>query len=73
MADAYSLAREHLKRGFEEAAENNIDNNTYGQALIWEAITAYMASGRSREDIKSELEFTLENVNTDGISHVVRN
>ncbi|MDA0788469.1 MAG: hypothetical protein O2780_03315 [Proteobacteria bacterium] len=73
MADAYSLAREHLARATQEAADNNIDSNTFGQALIWEVITQYMANGRTREDIKSELEFTLENVNTDGIFHVVRN
>ncbi len=34
MADAYSLAKQHLEAGIAEAAENNVDLNAYGQALM---------------------------------------
>jgi hypothetical protein len=73
MADAYSLAKEHLLKGIEDAASNNIDSDTYGQALIWEVISLYKTNGRNNDDIKSEFEFTLENVGVDGIFHVIRN
>ena len=35
MADAYTLAKNHLNAGIQEAAENNIDLNAYGQASLF--------------------------------------
>ena len=34
MTAAYSFAKDHLDKGIQEAAENNIDLNTYGQERI---------------------------------------
>jgi hypothetical protein len=73
MADAWSLAKEHLAEGIADAGQHGVDSNTYGQALVWEIIALYKANGRSNADIKGEFEFTLENVGVDGIFHVVRN
>ena len=47
MADAYTLAKNHLNAGIQEAAENNIDLNAYVQALVWKLIERYKESGRS--------------------------
>ena len=73
MTDAYSLAKEHLDKGILEAADSNIDLNTYGQALIWKLIEHYQESGRSNSDIVSEIQYTLENIEDDGTFHVSRN
>lgn len=73
MADAYSLAKQHLDAGIKEAAENNIELNAYGQALVWKLIERYKESGRSGDDIISEIKYTLDNVEDDGTFHVSRN
>lgn len=71
MSDAYTVARKHLENALNEATENNIDHDRLGQSMIWEVIALYKASGRNNDDIKSEFEFTLENVGTDRIFHVI--
>jgi len=73
MTNAYSLAKEHLDKCLQEATKNNIDLNTYGQALIWMLIERYQESGRSNSDIISEIQYTLENIDDDGTFHVSRN
>lgn len=73
MADAYSLAKQHLDAGMTEAKENNIDSNAYGQALIWKILEMYQANGRSGNDIVNEVQYTLENLEDDGTFHVSRN
>jgi hypothetical protein len=73
MTSAYGLAKQHLDAGVAEAKSLNIDSNTYGQALIWKVLEMYTESGRSFEDIASELEFTMENLDGEGIFHVIRN
>ena len=73
MADAYSLAKQHLDAGIAEAAENNISVNAYGQALLWKLLERYQAEGRSVSDIVSEVQYTLENIDDDGTFHVSRN
>ena len=44
MADAYSLAKQHLDAGVAAAAADNIDLNKYGQALIWNALVCRVSS-----------------------------
>lgn len=73
MVDAYSLAKQHLDAGIEEAASNNIDLNAYGQALVWKLIERYKESGRSNSDIINEIRYTLENIDDDDTFHVSRN
>ena len=73
MTDAYSLAKGHLDKCIQEAVENDIDLNTYGQAPIWKLIERYQESGRSNSDIISEIQYTLENIDDDGTFHVSRN
>jgi len=73
MADAYSLAKRHLDAGVAEAAANNIDLNKYGQALMWKLLELYVENGRKPSDINDEIQYTLENLDGDGIFHVVRN
>ncbi len=73
MADAYSLAKGHLDAGRAEAHKNNIDVNAYGQALIWKVLEMYMENGRSKADIISEVQYTLENLDDDNTFHVSRN
>ncbi len=73
MASAYTLAETHLKTGIAAAAEENIDLNAYGQALVWKVIEAYQAAGRSNDDIINEIKYTLENIADDGTFHVSRN
>ncbi len=73
MADAYSLAKQHLEAGVTDAKENNIDSNAYGQALIWKILEMYQANGRSGNDIVNEVQYTLENLDDDGTFHVSRN
>lgn len=73
MADAYSLAKQHLDAGVTEAIDNNIDSNAYGQALIWKILEMYQANGRSGNDIVNEVQYTLENLDDDGTFHVSRN
>jgi|TARA_B100001105_G_C22334530_1_gene418437 hypothetical protein len=71
--DAYSLASKHLDSGIAEARENNVDVNAYGQALIWMLIECYKKNGRTHEDIVSEIQYTLDNIEDDGTFHVSRN
>lgn len=73
MADAYSIAQQHLDAALAEATDNNIDPNRVGSALIWKVLEMYGKSGRTKDDIVSEVEFTLENVDQEGIFHVIRN
>ena len=71
---AYQLAQQDLEAGVAKAAENNVDADTYGQALIWQVLRMYAANGRSAFDIRSEVEFTLDNYDDDDpILHVSRN
>ena len=72
MTNAYSLAKEHLDKCLQEATKNNVDLNTYGQALIWMLIERYQESGRSNSDIISEIQYTLENIDDDGTFRVSR-
>ncbi len=73
MPDAYTLAKQHLDTGIQEAAENNIELNAYGQALLWKLIERYKENGRSATDIIDEIKYTLDNVEDDGTFHVSRN
>lgn len=73
MADAYSLAAKHLDENISEAADNNVDLNSYGQALVWKLIERYQAEGRPNTDIISEIQYTLDNIADDGTFHVSRN
>lgn len=73
MTNLYGLAKQHLEAGVAEAKSLNIDSNAYGQALIWKVLEMYSESGRNFENIASELEFTMENLDGDGIFHVIRN
>ena len=73
MADAYSLAKQHLDAGIAAATAENIDLNAYGQALVWKLIEKYKENGRSLADIKDEIGYTLDNIDDDGTFHVSRN
>ncbi len=73
MADAYSLAKQHLEAGIAEAAENNVDLNAYGQALVWKLIERYQESGRPNADIIEEVKYSLDNIGDDNTFHVSRN
>ncbi len=73
MANAYSMALEHLEAGIKAAAEENIDLNAYGQALVWKLIEKYQEAGRSNDDIVSEIKYTLDNIADDNTFHVSRN
>ena len=73
MADACSLAKQHLDAGVAAAAEDNIDLNKYGQALVWKLLELYVENGRELKDINEEIQYTIENLGGDGIFHVVRN
>ena len=73
MADAYTLAKQHLEAGITEAAENNVDLNAYGQALVWKLIERYQESGRSTADIVEEIKYSLDNIDDDNTFHVSRN
>lgn len=72
MTSAYTLAKEDLEAGLKRAGDENIDANTYGQALIWQILQHYRALGRTRADIEREVGFTLEELEEDGIFHVCR-
>ena len=73
MADAYSLAKQHLDAGIDAAAAENIALNAYGQALVWKLLERYKAEGRSLQDIRDEITYTLDNLDDDGTFHVSRN
>lgn len=73
MASAYTIAQNHLETGIAAAAEENVDLNAYGQALVWKLIEAYQKAGRSNEDIINEIKYSLDNIADDGTFHVSRN
>ncbi|HIE86845.1 MAG: hypothetical protein ABGY43_19640 [bacterium] len=73
VSDAYSLVSKHLDSSIAEARENNVDLNAYGQALIWMLIERYKQNGGTHEDIVSEIQYTLDNIEDDGTFHVSRN
>ena len=73
MADAYSLAKQHLDSGIKDAEANNVSLNAYGQALVWKLIERYKEAGRTNADIISEIQYTLDNIEDDGTFHVSRN
>lgn len=71
---AYQMAQQDLEAGLKAALELNINADKYGQALIWQILKMYAANGRSAADIRSEVEFTLDNYDDDDpILHVSRN
>ena len=71
---AYQLAQLDLSGGVARPAEQSVGADLYGQALIWEVLKMYAASGRSPADIRSEIQFTLDNYDDDDpILHVSRN
>lgn len=72
MTDAYTLAKQHLDTGIKDAADNNVDIDAYGQALVWKLIERYKAEGRSVQDIVDEIKYTLDNIEDDGTFHVSR-
>ena len=73
MADAYTLAKQHLDTNIADAKSQNIDLNAYGQALIWKLLERYKEDGRTVADIVDEVKYTLENIQDDDTFHVSRN
>ncbi len=73
MANAFSLAEQHLKAGIDEATAENISLSAYGQALLWKLIERYQAEGRSIADITAEIQYSLDNISDDNTFHVSRN
>lgn len=73
MANAFSLAKEHLDAGIKAAADNNISVNAYGQALFWKLLERYREEGRPLDDIVAEIQYTLDNIDDDNTFHVSRN
>ncbi len=71
--DAFTLTKEHLIKGLEEAESHNIDGNGYGQALMWNLLQYYRSLGRTEDDIRSEVQYALDNIDDDGTFHVSRN
>ena len=70
---AFTLAREHLEAGLKSAEEAGIDGNAYGQALLWSLLQYYRSTGRSEQDIRDEVGYSLDNLDDDGTFHVSRN
>ncbi len=73
MANAFTLAKQHLDANIAEAEGNNISLEAYGQALVWKLIERYQEAGRTSEDIVAEIEYSLANINDDNTFHVSRN
>ena len=71
MTSAYALAKQHLTDGLDVAEKENV-KDTYCQALIWQILQHYREEGRTKSDIVREIEFTLEELEEDGIFHVCR-
>ncbi|MFT6016196.1 MAG: hypothetical protein ACJAX5_000303 [Patiriisocius sp.] len=72
MANAYSIAQQHVETGIAAAAAENIDLNAYGQALIWKKIEAYQTTGRKNDDFIDEIKYTLDNIADDCTFHEIR-
>jgi len=73
MSNSYDIAKKHLQAAIADAAANNVDVDQLGQALIWEVLQLYRENGRKSRDIVEEVQYTLDNINDDGIFHVSRN
>ena len=71
--NAFSLAKENLEAGLKAADDAGIDRNAYGQALLWSLLQYYHSSGRSEQDIRDEVGYSLDNLDDDGTFHVSRN
>lgn len=71
--NAFTLTKEHLIAGLEQAQEHNIDGNAYGQALMWNLLQYYKSLGRKEQDIRDEVSYALDNLDDDGTFHVSRN
>ena len=65
MASAWTLAADDLDTCATGAAAANVDFATYGQALIWTVLQRYRIEGRSADDIRSELQFAMDNFDDD--------
>ena len=70
---AFSLAREHLEEGLKAADQAGIDGRAYGQALMWSLLQYYRSIGRTEQDIRDEVGYSLDNLDDDGTFHVSRN
>lgn len=73
MANAFSLAKTHLDANIQEATDDNISLEAYGQALVWKLIERYQEAGRTSDDIRAEIEYSLANIDDDNTFHVSRN
>lgn len=71
--NAFEMSKNHLIEGLEAAQAENIDGSAYGQALMWNLLTYYKSLGRSEQDIKDEVLYSLDNIDDDGTFHVSRN
>lgn len=73
MASSFTIAEKHLTAMIEDAAENNVDLNALGQAVVWKLFERYRDNGRKAADIADEVKYTLDNLDDDGTFHVSRN
>lgn len=70
---SFTLAKEHLETGLEAAAEAGIEGNAYAQALLWNLLQYYRRNGRTAQDIRDEISYSIDNLEDDGTFHVSRN
>ena len=69
---SFTLAKEHLEAGLKAADAAGIDGNAYGQALLW-SLQYYRSIGRTEQDIRDEVSYSIDNLDDDGTFHVSRN
>ena len=70
---SFTLAKEHLEAGLKAAEADGIDGNAYGQALLWSLLQYYRSTGRTEQDIRDEVSYSIDNLDDDGTFHVSRN
>lgn len=65
MASAHEIARTHMAAALVEAEAQNIPGDVMGRAFLEKVLDLYRQS-RSPEDIASELQFHIDNLDPEG-------
>jgi len=65
MSTAHEISKNHMQMALNEAAQHKIPRDVVARAFLERVLEIYLAE-RSPEDIASELNFHIENLDPDG-------
>jgi hypothetical protein len=68
----HSIAQEHVERALAEVDSASLSRDAFARALVGIALDLFQRSGRSTEDVASELRFEADNLECGGFHPFAR-